>query len=133
MAAAGGVGDAEAMHQITAKLLALLGHLAGPTLPIDARLVVCDRCGADFVNPVSWHEHGETHWWIRLRCGQCGCVREIEATDQQAKRFDRELEPGVASIAAALMRLDRERMITDADTLTAALERDLIDPGDFCR
>jgi hypothetical protein len=36
-------------------------------------------------------------------------------------------------IAANVARLDREHMIADSDTLTAALERDLIDPNDFCR
>jgi hypothetical protein len=30
-------------------------------------------------------------------------------------------------------RLERERMISHAEALTAALQRDLIDPGDFCR
>jgi hypothetical protein len=29
--------------------------------------------------------------------------------------------------------LERERMLSDAEALTAALQRDLIDPGDFCR
>jgi hypothetical protein len=132
MAVGGAVGDAAAMHRITAKLLESLAHLAGPTLPIDPRLVVCDRCGDDFVHPVSWHEQDETHWWIRLRCGQCDRVREVEVTDEQAKRFDSDLNRGAAEIAAALNRLDRERMIVDSDTLTAALERDLIDPSDFC-
>jgi hypothetical protein len=36
-------------------------------------------------------------------------------------------------IAAAFVRLDRERMVADSDAMTAALERDLIDPDDFCR
>lgn len=133
MAPRGTVGDPGAMHRNTAKLLELLRRIAGPTLPIHPRLVVCDRCGADSVNPVSWHEQGETHWWIRLRCGECGLVREVEVTDEEAKRFDGELDGGLVKIAAALVRLDRERMIADSDTLTAALERNLIDPGDFCR
>jgi hypothetical protein len=133
MAAGGGVDDAAAMHRITAKLLGLLGCVAGPTLPIPAPLVVCDRCGADFVNPVSWHEADDVHWWIRLRCGQCGRVREVELTDEQAQGYDRELARGAAAVAAALVRLEQERMVADFDTLTAALERDLIGPDDFRR
>ena len=125
--------DPGAMQRNTAKLRALLRRLASPTQPRHAELVVCERCRSDFVNPVSWHEQGETHWWMRLRCGECGVVREVELTDEEAKRLDGQLDRGLAKIAAALVRRDRERMIADADTLTVALERDLIDPDDFCR
>ena len=104
-----------------------------PAHRLQSRLVVCEGCHADFVNPVSWHELSETHWWIRLRCGECGFVREVEVTNEEAQRFEHELDRGVRQIAAAFARLDRERMIADSDTMTAALERDLIDPGDFCR
>ena len=97
------------------------------------RLVDCGRCGSDFVNPVSWHESGETHWWIRLRCGECGVVREMEVSNDDAKRFDGDLDRGQARIVATVARLDRERMIADCDTLAAALKRDLIDPDDFRR
>jgi hypothetical protein len=92
--------------------------------------VVCVGCHADFVNPVSWHELSETHWWIRLRCG---FVREVEVTNEDAQRFEHELDRGVKQIAAAFARLDRERMMAASDAMRAALERDLIDPGDFCR
>jgi hypothetical protein len=119
------------MHRNTAKLLESLKRLAGPALPMKPRLVVCKSCGADFVNPVSWHEQGATHWWIRLRCGECDLVREVEVTDEEAKRFDGDLDRGLAKIAAALVRLDRTRMTADSHKLSAALARDLIDPGDF--
>ena len=85
------------------------------------------------MNPVSWHVQGETHWWIRLRCGECGLVREVEVTNDEAKRLEGDLDRGVQKIAANVARVDRERMIADSDTLTAALDRDLIDPTDFCR
>ena len=84
------------------------------------------------MNPVSWHELGETDWWVRLRCGEC-FVREVEVTNQEVQRFERELDRGVEEIAAEFARLDRKRMIADSDTIAAALQRDLIDPGDFCR
>jgi hypothetical protein len=113
------------------KWLEHLGQLADPTYPTQGRLVVCECCGSDFVNPTAWRERGETHWWIRLRCGECGVVREVEVSNE-ARRFDRDLDRGQVKIAAALARLDRERMIADCDALTAALERDLIGPGDFC-
>jgi ribosomal protein S27AE len=118
----------EGMPRNTLSVLDLLQRFARST---HSRLVVCHRCGSDFVNPVAWHEDSQTHWWIRLRCGECGLVREVEVTDEAAQRFELELDRGVRKIAASLARVDRERMIADADTLTAALELDLIGPNDF--
>jgi hypothetical protein len=112
--------------------LAWLRRLAGATNR-SVRLVDCPRCGWDFVNPVAWEERGETHWWIRLRCGECAYVRELEVTNREAQRFDRDLNRGVASITAAVDRLERARMGVIADALTVALERDLIGPTDFVR
>ena len=54
-------------------------------------------------------------------------------TNEDAQRFDRDLAQGVKQIAVVLGRRDRERMISDSEAMTVALERDLIDPGDFCR
>lgn len=121
------------MQPNTAKVRRFLRRLASPVYLRNARLVVCERCYSDFVNPVSWQVQGETHWWIRLRCGECGLVREVEVTNEDAKYFEGELGRGVRKIAANVARLDREHMIADSDTLTAALERDLIDPTDFSR
>ena len=121
------------MQPNTAKVRRFLRRLASPVYPRHARLVVCERCYSDFVNPVSWQVQGETHSWIRLRCGECGLVREVEVTNEDAKRLEGELDRGVREIAANVARLDREHMLADSDTLTAALDRDLIDPTDFCR
>jgi hypothetical protein len=127
-------GDRRGMQRNLTSLRALLRRLAGPRYPLPhQRLGVCERCKSDFVNPVSWHELGEMDWWVRLRCGECGFVREVEVTNQEVQRFEQELDRGVKQIAAEFARLDRKRMIADSHTLAAALERDLIDPGDFCR
>jgi hypothetical protein len=93
----------------------------------------CASVATPTCHPVSSHELGETHWWIRIRCAECGCVREVEVTNEHAQRFDRDLARRVKQIAVVLGRLDRERMISDSEAMTVALERDLIDPGDFCR
>ena len=50
-----------------------------------------------------------------------------------AKRFEVELDRGMAKIASTVAQLDRERMAVESDILAAALERDLIDPSDFRR
>ncbi len=96
------------------------------------RLGDCERCDSDCVIPVAWHECGEFGWWIRARCGECAFVREVEVSDEEAKRFERELDRGVQVIARTVARLEREHMIADVDALTTALQCDLIDPGDFC-
>lgn len=98
-----------------------------------ARLGDCERCDSDYVVPVAWEESGELGWWIRVRCGECAFVRDVEVSNEEAKHFERELDRGVQDLARTLARLERERMIADTAALATALQRDLIDPGDFCR
>jgi hypothetical protein len=120
-------------RNVFSKLLGFLRHVAGPTYPLPVRLVVCRSCGSDFANPVSWHELDESRWWVRLRCGQCGFAREVEASNLEAESLDADLDRGMAKIAASLAQLDRERMQAESEILAAALERDLVDPNDFAR
>jgi hypothetical protein len=130
--AAGGIrDDAGVMRRDKSRLLGLLQRLRTAAMP--ARLVDCDCCNSNYVIPVAWEEDGEFGWWIRVRCGECASVREVDVTNEEAKRFERELDRGVKDIASTLARLERERMIADTDALTTALQRNLIDPGDFCR
>jgi hypothetical protein len=133
MAAGAILGDAGVMRRDMSRLPGLLRSLWRTAYPRPARLGECDRCHSDYVIPVAWQESGELGWWIRVRCGECTFVRDVEVSNEEAKRFERELDRGVQDIAATVARLERERMIADADALTTALQRDLIDPGDFCR
>jgi hypothetical protein len=125
------VGEPGLMPRHAAKLGVALRRILGPTDGVHDGLVVCQTCGSDFVNPVSWREQGQAAWWIRLRCGGCGLVREVKVSNDEAERYDAELNCGIAKIASALARLDRARMVAEADTLKTALERDLIGPADF--
>jgi len=125
------VGEPGLMPRHAAKLGVSPQRILGPTHGVHDGLVVCQTCGSDFVNPVSWHEQGQADWWIRLRCGGCGLVREVEVSNGEAERYDAELNHGMAKIASTLARLDRARMVGETDTLTTALERDLIGPADF--
>jgi hypothetical protein len=133
MAPGGILDDAGVMRRDMSRLLGPLRRLRRTAYPMPARLLECERCDSDYVIPVAWQECGESGWWIRVRCGECAFVREVEASNEEAKRFDRELDRGVQDIARTVARLERERMIADAHALTAALRHDLIDPGDFCR
>ena len=74
-------------------------------------------------------DHGR--WDLRLRCGQCGTYRDLVVTDDVAKRYDLDLQRGMAEIAVALELQDQERMTAEANVFIAALRHDLIDAGDF--
>jgi hypothetical protein len=104
------------------RLLDFLRHLNAPRRQLPAppsRLVDCGHCGSDFVNPVTWHGDGPSHWWIRLRCGQCAVVREVLVSNEDAARFERDLDLGVADIAATVARIERD----GAEPLIASLRR----------
>jgi hypothetical protein len=117
------------------KLKRLLVRLRGPLLPLDAvgseRLTACPSCRSHFVIPADWHERDESNWWVLLRCGECAWSREAIITDAEAKRLERDLEPGLHEIAGTIAKLDLERMHWEADIFLAALTRDLIGPADF--
>jgi len=85
------------------------------------------------VNPVDWYEADKSSWWVRLRCGACAWTREDVFSDDDVKRLERDLAPGLDAMAKAVARLDRERMEREADVFIAALARDLIGPADFAR
>jgi hypothetical protein len=126
---------------MTGKLKRLLLRIRGPLLPVGVaargrgrgRLVYCAVCGSSVVNPVDLHIHDASRWWVMLRCGECAWSREAIITDAEAKQLERDLEPGLVAIAKAAAKLDRERMVREGEIFLAALQRDLIGPGDFTR
>jgi hypothetical protein len=96
------------------------------------RLEVCMSCRSDYVHPVEWSESGDEHWWIRLRCGECRAEREVTVANAIAQRFGDSLHIAEGEILRAVARLDAERMAGEVEVFAAALERDLIEPADFC-
>jgi hypothetical protein len=96
-------------------------------------LEFCAACGADFVNPVEWSAVEDHSWWMRLRCAQCEHQREVVVGNAEAERFDEALDRRADPIARALHRLDGDRMRAWVESITVALQRDLIDPADFAR
>ena len=97
----------------------------------ELRLELCGVCGGDFVNPVDWEPVGPERWRILLRCGECGTWREVTVTNAVAQRYDVELNRRAVRLAASLDRMDRERMLGQAEAMTIALELGLIDAADF--
>src|SRR4051812_11978337 len=77
--ARGGVMRSMPLYGVFAALLAYLSGRRSPAAP-DGRLIDCVACGTDYVCAVDWEETDDVHWWIRLRCGVCGTVREVVVT-----------------------------------------------------
>ena len=94
-------------------------------------LTYCPECRRPFMCPMEWETAGESHWLIELRCGECGCWREVRTTNEEASAFDLLLDRQTAPIERELERLDRRRMEAEAEAFIAALEHDLVDAADF--
>ena len=101
--------------------------------PHDTRLETCPACKKDFVQPVSWEPDGEEHWWMFLRCGECGMSREVSVSNADAERYEAALHSRASIISRALRKLEIERMATEVESFVTALQRDLIDAADFAR
>jgi len=99
--------------------------------PSGPGLQQCLLCHGDFVVPVEVEALDDDRWDLRLRCGQCGTYRDVVVSDDVAKRYDLDLNRGMAEIADALRLQDHERMSAEAQVFIAALEHDLIDGADF--
>jgi hypothetical protein len=104
---------------------------AARTPPPDPRLQRCSICHDDYVVPVWWEEVDDERWHMLLRCAQCETYRDVVVGDDVAKIYERDLERGMAEIAATLERSDRARMVEEVHILIAALDHDLIDASDF--
>ena len=97
----------------------------------DAGLENCPACGRDFVQPVSWEPAGETHWWMFLRCGECGMSREVAVSNADADRFERALHARASVLASQVRILENERMAAEIDAFAPALQQDVIDADFF--
>ncbi len=96
-------------------------------------VLACPACGSDRICPIEWETAGDHHWWMLLRCGECQSWVQATVGNEQAAALDIELDRQQAEIADAAAALAAERMATDVETFTAALELDLVDADDFAR
>jgi hypothetical protein len=94
-------------------------------------LVVCRACGVEAVVPVDWEDEGSGWCEIALRCGACGDRRDVTLDYDKAHEFDCDLDRGMNRIALIASELEWQRMLADIETLSVALERDLIGADDF--
>ena len=108
-----------------------LRRLLGPKLPLPGPLYLCPACGGDYVNPVEWSWADDGTRRVKLRCGACGHQRETAVTATSAALLEAAHASRLAEIAELADALERERMCGWVESFAGALERDLIDAGDF--
>ena len=68
-----------------------------------------------------------------LRCGACGTSREETVPDEDAERYDRELDLAEYRMRRAADSLGKELLEEQADRFVTALKLDLIGAEDFGR
>jgi len=105
-----------------------LRRLLRPKLPLPGPLYVCPVCRGDYVNPVEWSWADDGTRWVKLRCGACEHRRETAVAATSAALLEAAHARRMARIAD---ELERERMCGWVESFAGALERDLIDAGDF--
>jgi hypothetical protein len=95
--------EAAAMQWMTSRLMRALRRCDRPR-----SLVECEHCGRDFVVPVAWVDLDAERWWVRLRCGECGSARELVLGNEEARRYEADLDRGTREIRRSMSRLRRE-------------------------
>ena len=103
----------------------------GPNAEPAPRLDLCIHCGQSFVYPVSWTESGPVDWALHLRCGACGALRDVVASNREVEAFDRQLDGEMEEIEAAAHNLERELFQAEAETFGTAMRLGLLTADDF--
>jgi hypothetical protein len=103
--------------------LAAAAHDPAPT--------TCTACGGDHNCLVEWRGEGDSEWWIRMRCGDCGTYAELVIGDARAVELEAELGRQLGAMRCAADRLDSELMAAEVAAFTAALHADDVTAADF--
>ena len=74
---------------------------------------------------------GGDSWWLLLRCGACGTWHETFARDEAVAALHNSIARGLQTVAEGAKSLELERMGSEVEAFTQALELDLIDADDF--
>ena len=129
-------GGIERMSRFQCDIRPLLSPLRATILrPMEPRssngLEVCLVCGQECVSMARCTRVGDGTWSLLLRCGACGTWHETFARDEAVAALRRAIRRGVRTVAERVTRLDLDRMKSEADAFTRALQLDLIVPDDF--
>jgi hypothetical protein len=85
-------------------------------------LLVCGDCGSRLVYPADCEEHGRDHWYIELKCADCGGREWARFDIDMLDALDGELSRAEAEIEADLPRLTRAHMADYVTRFVAALD-----------
>ena len=116
-----------------------LKSLLSPSPPVaDTRpgelydgLLVCGGCRSTLVYPAECEEHGRDHWYIELKCPDCGGREWARFDVEMLDALDRELDRAKAEIEADLAWVTRANMADYVTRFVAALDAGAIEPEDF--
>jgi RNase P subunit RPR2 len=101
------------------------------TLPEQTQLHLCQRCGSDLVQPLTWEEREGDTWTVTLRCPECELTRRGTFAGHVIERYDEELDRGSQELSADLRRLAHANMQAEIERFVEALAEDHIQPEDF--
>jgi hypothetical protein len=102
-----------------------------PAPQASADLHVCTVCDSELVYPVDWHESGETHWQVTLRCPNCEWTGTGVYDQEVVERFDDELDRGTEALVRDLKRVMQANMEDEIERFVSALHAGHIVPEDF--
>jgi hypothetical protein len=98
---------------------------------LEEGLLVCGACHSRLVYPADCEEHGRDHWYIELKCADCGGRAWARFDIEMLDALDGELGRAQAEIEADLARLIRINMADYVTRFVSALDADAIEPADF--
>jgi len=91
----------------------------------------CPSCSSSLVQPINWHEQGDGHWHVELRCPECEWWGRDSYSQTEVDHYDEELDRGGQELMEDLRSLTRANMEDEADRFAAALASGCILPEDF--
>jgi hypothetical protein len=94
-------------------------------------LHMCQECGSELVQPVTWIEVENRGWELMLWCPNCEWIDEGVYSQAQIEKLEEKLDEGVEAILRDLKRLTHANMADQVDRFIRALRADLILPEDF--
>jgi|GEM_PF-6947396 len=96
-----------------------------------AALTICPRCGSEFLQPLRCEAKGSDVMLVELRCSDCMLWLQAPHTRADMRELDRRQAAWRKAILVAYERAVTESMEALAETLSAALARDLVGADDF--
>lgn len=93
----------------------------------------CPRCMSRYVQPVEWEVLPSSRVALELHCPECFTWRSGTFDAERVREMDRILVRGRSELRAVYGRTVRDNMYRELQSLTRALELDLIGPDDFQR